>query len=530
MLNNQDHPRAPISRIESGPTVGRRAVTLKQLVSAITVACLGGLAVAPLFAVGEPPVTVPSSGCAIVSQGPIDLVVTQSGTLDSARNATLTNKCEWSTRILHLLPEGTWVERGDLVMELDSSELRERAQKRQILLVEAESRLAQAREDMEIQKLRNESLLADAKLDAELARLELDGYVEADFPRQRHELESEIALAEEEVTRARKQLQFVEQMAEKGYRTQSDRESARLALLKKEQQFELAKDKLRVLTEFTHPRTVEQLTAAAKEKEAELKRVTAMQRVSLLSRKIRLASFEKSYEIHKAYLDRVQRSIDACTVRAKQAGEVVYPTTSRSSSKKLEEGSAVRFRQLLATIPDRTTMKVELRIHESRIRHIELGQRAVVRVDATGHTMFQGRVINVATVPLSPRYPNYDLREYTVEVAIDEPSDVVANLAPGMTANVDIYAASREMAVHVPVHAVAAVGGDHYAFVRVGDNVETRQVELGLQTDELVEVVSGLEPGEEVVVSPRTTIADRVTWLERTVTSQASQDDWFHVL
>jgi len=242
------------------------------------------------FAVPEKYPVVPDAGFSIVTRGPMELLVTQSGELDSADNDILISKCEWSTRILSIVPEGTWVETGDVIAELDSSDIRTRFQERAIRLVNAAARLTDAEEDLQIQSLTNESLLAKSELKEQLAQLKLEGYVEAEHPQKLHELEAALALAEEGLARARKMHEFVNGMARLGYRTPSQRESERINVLKKTQAFSLAQDKLNVLKKFTNERTLTQLTALAKESKRELLRVKLTAKAAILRREISLRS------------------------------------------------------------------------------------------------------------------------------------------------------------------------------------------------------------------------------------------------
>jgi HlyD family secretion protein len=484
------------------------------------------LAVIPVvsFATAERFPDVPEDAFTLVTRGPLEVVISQAGEVESARNVFLTNRCEWNTTLISLVPEGTWVEEGEIVAELDSSELQETLKERMIRFVNAESELNQAREDLQIQKLTNESQLADAQLQVRLTELQLDGYETAEFPQQMHELEREVAIAEETLSRARKQYRFVSEMVERGYRSRSDLESERIKLLRARQGLESAQDQLSLLTKHTYERTLKELQEQHTEAKRNLERVEMAARAALLSREVRLQARKRSFAIHKSNVERLQASIDACVIRATAAGEVVHGRASSSrSSKPLEEGDRVRFRQTIAKIPDRERLTVEVRLHESQIRMIEKGQPVGITVDAAADERYRGRISEVATVPLSGRFPNYHLKEYRVVVAIDAEGERARRLAPGMTANVNVVAARRQHAVQVPIHSVAEVSGRHVAFVRVGDNLEHREVEIGVVNDEAVEILSGLEEGEQVVHKPRVTCAQRLIALEHRYLTETAQ-------
>lgn len=482
------------------------------------------------FAVGEKFPDVPDAGFTIVSRGPMELIVTQSGEIDSADNDILISKCEWSTRLLSIVPEGTWVEEGDIVAELDSSEIRKRHQERAVLLVNAKARLADAQEDLQIQKLTNESLLADSALQLRLAELQLDGYLKAEYPQKLHELEAAVALAEEELTRAKKKHDFVTGMVRLGYRTPTDRESERINVLKKEQALELANDKLTVLRDFTHQRTLTQYTAIAEETRRELDRVKLAAKAAILRREILVRSRERSHQIYDDYQKRLEKNIAACTIRASKAGEIIYARERSSSSSRIDEGSSVRYLQALATIPDRDRLQVKLRLHESNIRLIDKDQPALIQVDANPDHVYQGHISHISTVPMSGRYPNYHLREYRVTVDLDADPEMSRTIAPGMTASVNIVAAQRQATLQVPVQAVVEVGDEYLAFVRNNGEIEHRIVKVGISSDDKLEITEGLDEGEEVVLKPRVTCAQRIVALQRTLQKGDENSYWLSLV
>lgn len=502
----------------------RRGIALKSFV----ILLLLGSATLPVvtFAVGEKFPVVPEDGYAVVSRGPMELVISQSGEVDSADNEILISKCEFSTRIISIVPEGSWVEAGDIVAELDSSDLKKRLNEREILLVNATARLSDAQEDLRIQTLTNESIVADAELQARLSKLQLDGYIEAEYPQKLHSLEAGVALAEEDLARAKKQYDFVNDMVRLGYRTQSDRENERINVMKKQQAFTLAEDKLTVLRDFTYERTLTQLRAVAAEAERELDRVQLASKASILRREINVRSRQRSHDIYANYQDRLRKNIEACTIRATKSGEVIYARLSSSSSQRVDEGTSMRYLQPIVKIPDRDRLQVKVRIHESNIRHIERGQAVVINVDAAGRNQYVGHVHQISRVPLAGRRPNYHLREYSVTINVDADPEAARTIAPGMTATADIIAAQRDSAVQAAMQSIVQIGDEYVVFVKEGDEIEPRTVEVGISSDDTIEILDGLSEGETIVFKPRVTCTQRILALQSIATEKKTSSIW----
>jgi HlyD family secretion protein len=116
---------------------------------------------------------------------------------------------------------------------------------------------------------------------------------------------------------------------------------------------------------------------------------------------------------------------------------------------------------------------------------------------------FTGEVTAVANRPESSWYST--IKKYLVQVRIDGNTE---ELRPGFTAEAEIIVADLVDVIAVPVAAVIEQEGRFVCAVRRGDAVERREVSLGQGNDRLVEIVSGLEEGEVLLLNPRAALGD----------------------
>lgn len=85
-------------------------------------------------------------------------------------------------------------------------------------------------------------------------------------------------------------------------------------------------------------------------------------------------------------------------------------------------------------------------------------------------------------------------------------------IIPGLSCEVNIVTMSKENVIAVPVNAVKFVSGKAYVTVKKKDGTtEDREINLGMRTSSFYEVLNGLEEGETVLVSARTTSANRTS-------------------
>lgn len=452
-------------------------------------------------------------------RAPFLVTLNVQGFLDSRKNATLTSMVEGTTTIISIVPEGTWVTQGEVVCELDASTLRESLKQQEITTTQAEAVMATAREKLEIQKTQNESDIAAATLKSELASLDLKKYRDGEFPQQMHQMQGDVAIAQQEEIRANETLLFTAGQVKKGYASQNELDAARVALQQAKLKVRGAVELLDVLQNFTYARTIAELKANADESERELARVRLKSESARTQCEKEQEAAKLTYEVEQEKLMRLKNQIEACTLRAPQDGEVVYASMSSSGGRRsepvaIEAGASVRERQAIINLPDVTQMKVDCRIHESLIGSIRKGEQARIRVDAYPDEIYNGEVSHVSSVPMSGSWPNTDLREYQTEVTLTDAIEKVKRLRPGLTSQVEILVDHRENVLQVPIQSVVAVADKQIAFIYTGTAHERRFVKIGNSNQSHIEILEGIDENERVVLNPRTQFGNEIAALE----------------
>lgn len=173
-------------------------------------------------------------------------------------------------------------------------------------------------------------------------------------------------------------------------------------------------------------------------------------------------------------------------VRAPASGFVLH--------KDLVQGARVEAGRDLYRIGDLQRIWVKAEIYEHDVPWIEEGQAAQMELTHLGGAVLEGAVAYV--------YPTLDpqSRTLTVRLEFDNPG---VQLKPGMFATVHIQYRRKDDVLAVPSEAILHSGSRRLVFLaRGGGRFEPREVTTGLQGDHrMVEVVSGLAEGDEVVTS-----------------------------
>jgi HlyD family secretion protein len=224
----------------------------------------------------------------------------------------------------------------------------------------------------------------------------------------------------------------------------------------------------------------------------------------LAQARARLNSAKGQYQVQLRQKQDLEDQLEKCVLVAQKSGLVVYGGDDQNfygNQEPIREGATVRERQTIITIPDLRLMSVIVKIHESYIKKIKVGQKARITVDAYPDQPLTGTVTNVGVLPDSQnRWLNPDLKVYLTTVTIDGTNTW---LKPGMSAKVEILVDHLDNVVYVPVQCVEPGNGKQFCFVAGSFNKpERREVQVGEFNDDFIEVKSGLKEGDRVLLNP----------------------------
>lgn len=178
---------------------------------------------------------------------------------------------------------------------------------------------------------------------------------------------------------------------------------------------------------------------------------------------------------------------------------VTAPVDGLVSRKMIEEGGMANPGMPLVMLESAGAMKVVAHLGEKDVSSVELGDMVTVDVTSLDNAVF--------TAPLDKIVPaaNPGSRTYDIEIVLAEPD---ARLKSGMFARVSVPVGTRE-AVTVPVETVVR-RGQLTGVWTVAENgtAHLRWVRLGRPVGESVEILSGLEGTETVVLSTEQPLAE----------------------
>jgi HlyD family secretion protein len=366
--------------------------------------------------------------------------------------------------------------------------------------------------------------------------------------------EADSAAAEASLNAADENLRSAQATVE---RAQADLEAAKLNFSRAEQLF---KDKLIAAQEFDTKRTdLDSRQAAVREAQARVAQGRA-QRQQAASQ---LAATQRRIALAKAQLvsanDVLERTMATAPLDGMvtnlpvRVGETVVPGIQNSSA------------SLIMTIADMSLITAEVKVDETDIVNVQLGQPADVTVDAIPNKTFKGKVTEIGNTAIlrstglaasQSAISSQEAKDFKVVVAVDNPS---GELRPGLSCTAKITTATRKNVLTIPIQALtvrqrgdlepkkdqkksvqAAAKVDPVAeklkkeeiqgvFIVKGEKAEFRKVDTGITGATDIEVLSGIKDSDEILTGSykviRTIRNETRVKIDNTVKTETKADE-----
>jgi HlyD family secretion protein len=199
------------------------------------------------------------------------------------------------------------------------------------------------------------------------------------------------------------------------------------------------------------------------------------------------------YDAAKATLAKAQAALEAATM--------VAPFDGTVTSVGAKVGDLVSSATNVVTLADLSDLRVLATVDETDISGVQVGQDAQITFDSLPGRRFRGKVLEV---PLESTLVQ-NVVSYKVPVSLTGIEGV--SLKPGMTANLSLVVGRRQNVLLVSVLAVQQGDDGDVVLVQdaTGGAAVSTPVELGLSDGTNVEVLRGLNEGDQVVVQYQTT-------------------------
>lgn len=242
-----------------------------------------------------------------------------------------------------------------------------------------------------------------------------------------------------------------------------------------------------------------QSTAERGQAEADLKRREALAANELLSAEELTRSRSDSARLAASV--EVAKAAHGIALQNLGRSEVRSPIGGVINTRTVDTGQFVRTGTVLATIVDTSRLRLRFKVSEAESLRATVGGTVTFRVAPLGPRDFTARIYHVGKIADTT----------TRQVEILAWVDNMGELKPGFFAEVTLTGEERKNALVIPEGAIQASERGFVTYVVEDGKAKLRPIQQGLRTGTgIVEILSGLKPGETVVTEGSDRLADGI--------------------
>ncbi len=204
---------------------------------------------------------------------------------------------------------------------------------------------------------------------------------------------------------------------------------------------------------------------------------------------------QEDINIYRSEVDQAQANVNLYQSQLNDA-YLRSPIDGKITDVNAKTGEVVSASEAIINLLSSDPFQIKVNIYEQDIVNVKLGDPVSIDLVAFPKQTFEGKVI--ASDPGEKIVDNVVYYEVTIDFP-NQPEGIKS----GMTADIVIKTNSKENVLRVPKNAIENIDGKNMLQVITNNKVEDRQITAGLEGNDYVEVLSGLNEGEEVVTSKK---------------------------
>jgi membrane fusion protein (multidrug efflux system) len=238
-----------------------------------------------------------------------------------------------------------------------------------------------------------------------------------------------------------------------------------------------------------------------------LERIQANHKLASLDHE-RTAELSKKKITAETELDKIEAQLKDLSAQLKEAQlalsrtKIRAPISGRLNEIEAKIGDWLGVDEPVVQILQLEVVKVSVGIPESDVAAVLDLDEADVILEALDNRKVTGKKIFLS------RQPSTTARLYDLELIVQNPD---GRIFPGMFARVELVKEVFDEALVIPIYAVITEGDEHFVYVERDRKAEKRHVNLGVLTGWQVQVTSGLDPGDHVIVDGHRLLDDGQT-------------------
>lgn len=423
-----------------------------------------------------------------------------SGTVESTRETPVElNLKRWADlTVIRAVPHGTEVKAGDLLIELETKDLKKRIEETKLAMPGKEIELSAAELELESAEKSTPISLAKSLRDKMQAEQDLAHFEDESRPMRERGAKEDVKEIVEALAYAEEELNQLKKMYEQDDLTE---ETEEIILRRSENTVA----RYRWMLEQTEARTERTLNTLIPREHESLKTNLELQQISwragekslregLEKKRLDTAAKRREMDELKKALAEMEEDLAALRVTAAHDGIVYYGMSQRGKwttaplvDRKLIPGGKLSMREIVMTVVDPAKVQVRLALTEDQLKDLAEGQDGTLSLKWKPDFKFDARVKSILYVP-------YADKTFDAVLSVKTPADAPA-LFPGMTADAEITVYEKKDAIVIPKAAVKKEGDKETVTAADGKAIT---VKTGRSQGDKVEILEGLKAGDSI--------------------------------
>ncbi|MSQ90186.1 MAG: HlyD family efflux transporter periplasmic adaptor subunit [Phycisphaerales bacterium] len=440
-----------------------------------------------------------------VERSDFDMVIPVSGELAALRQVEVRNLLEDRAVITEIVGEGKRVAKGDVLLKFASEDSADKLKDMQDKLKTAQAEAVSNEQALAIKKNERASEIDKADLQVKLASLALEGWISGDLVSKRQTLETALEAATIDAERVRKRFSESEALVARGFISRDEYEKDRITLIQADAKVKQSALDIEVYEKYQRPQDEAKKRSDVEQATAERLRTEQKKDAEIVKAQSDFESATFRAKTAGERLTQGERQLGNTIIYAPMEGLVVYASSLESGgwgrsgdTPPPAAGTELKPNELVMIIPDTSQMVAYLKVSEALSGRIKPDQEVTIFSDANPNVPIRGTVMNVSVLAESGGWRDPNRRDYKVRVLLDD--DGTLALKPSMRCKASILLGRVDDVLNIPVQAIFRQGSVSFVYVPDGDAFSQRQVVIGRSSEMAVEILSGLDEGDQVLL------------------------------
>ena len=218
-----------------------------------------------------------------------------------------------------------------------------------------------------------------------------------------------------------------------------------------------------------------------------------------------LATAENSIESAKLNIETQKANINSAQVNLKtqqnslQNTTITAPISGVMDEKNVSVGQYLNIGTMLGKVKDTSSINAVIQVKDTDLAYIKVGGKATLKLDVENSNEYEGIIQNIDSVADS------SARVFSCKIKIDNKN---GELKPGIFGKVEIETGTTKKSMSLPTQALGGSEGNYYVFVNNKGVAKKCTVTTGEVSKDNVEIKSGIQAGDEVIITNVSTLLD----------------------